>query len=585
MKKHEIEQKSPLKHEIHLKSYIRHNKKQVAYILGFCLLILGLIPLIILTFHADMQNTYTIKQISLTSEDKTELQALIYTPEGGSKDSPGVVVAHGFCGNKQYMQPISIELVKRGFTVLTIDFRGHGSSDGYLNALRRKHENNPLIDDMEVAVKYLEHRGCDQIGLVGHSMGGRTALLVAEENPNRIDATVSIGMIDTGYNFSKISNLMMAIGQYEQIFSVNDGVEFLKEYTGKRNPELNELYGDFSNGDATKVIIGPFSEHLAEVLDTKIIYETVQWFEQAFNGKRANSIRLTNSLHQICFFITLSGLTLLSFLFIFQLRSILFQSGFSRPSNDHLKEKSPSKLMIYYILGTLIGAVSFLYPLSMLFLAVLPVSMGHILYGFIVSMALGFLIIYYLLIIRSNQSISMKDLQNQLILNCSNNPYRALAYSLISGLLITIAISSIMHWSTNASFLTIREIGTVIGIVILFFPFLLIKEFFFRSIQEKLNIKGRVKEYFSIVGLGVLLDNLLIVGLMVVTWQNNNENFGFIALSMTAVFIISVIIHFLLTWIYMNSGRNILGSTLFYCILYGWIIVNFFPFGINTGFI
>ncbi|MHA1285047.1 MAG: alpha/beta hydrolase [Promethearchaeota archaeon] len=560
------------------------NKRKLGFIISSLLILCGVIPLIILTFYPDPQHPYSIKEISLNSEDETMIKALVYKPLKGGNDDIGIVVAHGFCGNKQYMEPLSIELAKRGFYVVAIDFRGHGSSDGYLPALRRSEKNNPLDYDMLVAVDYLKDKGVKKIGLVGHSMGGSTSLRVAEANPEKIDAVVSIGMISTEYNFSRIHNLLMAIGQFEQIFSRENAIEFLKEYTGKDDVEIGKLYGDFSNGDATKVIIGPTSDHLAEVLDPVIVYEAVQWFEQAFNGKKANDVVLTIVPHQIFYLIGLCGIVSMCFLIIFLISEKLYGRDKKRPVNENFEEKSPAKLFIIYISGALLGSILFLYPLSILLMAVLPLSMGHILYAQIISIALGLLIIYYLTIIRKNKEKKIIDIPLEVKIFFPSNIYRSFFYGIISALLFTIALSSLMHWSTNASFLTAREIGAVFGIVLLFFPFLLMKEFFLRSIQEKLRFSNRFKEYFSMVGTSILLDNVLIVILMILCWQNVNFNIGFIALSLTVVVIFSIIQHFLLTWVYMHSNRDIIASTSFLCIFYGWMIVNFFPFGINSGF-
>ncbi|MGV9197512.1 MAG: alpha/beta hydrolase [Promethearchaeia archaeon] len=558
------------------------DKKRMALLIGLILFFSGLIPLIIFTFYADFNNPYTIKEIDLESQDGTALKALELSKN--KENAPGIVVAHGFCGNKQYMQPLSIELVKRGFTVVAIDLRGHGSSDGYLSGLRRSHENNPLIGDMMAAVEYLEEMGISKIGLVGHSMGGRTSLLVSEEYPDKIEAMVSIGMIGFDYNFSKISNLMMGIGNFEQIFSKENAIEFLQTYTKKDEVEIGKLYGDFSRGDATKVVVGMTSEHLAEVLDSQIIYETVQWFEQAFNGERADDITITVPIHQVSFFICIAGVTLLSFLGVVYLKQYLFKREFMREKNQDFQDNSLVKIVVTYILGAALGFIIFLYPFSLFFMAVMPVSMGHILFASIVGMAIGFLFSYYFFFIRKNEELEWKSIPVRIKERIAQKPYKSLAYGIIVGIGMTLAISLIMHWSTNAALLTVREVGAVFGITLLFFPFLLVKEFYLRSLQEQLNITSTPKEYFSMVGLGILVDSLLIIGLGLLTWENPNSDLAFIALSMTAVFIIYVIQHFLVTWVYMFSGRNILGSTIFYCILYGWIIVNFFPFGINSGF-
>ena len=113
-----------------LKNFLKSNKKRTGVIISVILIVSGIIPLIIFTFYADPTNQYTISPKTLISADNTQIDTLVYTPKETTGNLPGVVVGHGFCGNKQFMQYISIELVKRGFVVVDIDFRGHGSSSG-----------------------------------------------------------------------------------------------------------------------------------------------------------------------------------------------------------------------------------------------------------------------------------------------------------------------------------------------------------------------------------------------------------------------------------------------------------------------
>ncbi|MBY9021876.1 MAG: hypothetical protein KGD67_12535, partial [Candidatus Lokiarchaeota archaeon] len=133
-------------------------------------------------------------------------------------------------------------------------------------------------------------------------------------------------------------------------------------------------------------------------------------------------------------------------------------------------------------------------------------------------------------------------------------------------------------WSQSPLFLTTREIGTIIGLTFLFFPLLFVKEFYYRTVQSKLNPSNKFKEYFKMVFIGIFMDNMLTTIIALLTWGSGNNALSFIALSLTATFVMSVIQQILVTWVYMYSGRNIMGSTIFLCILYSWIIVNFFPF-------
>lgn len=254
------------------------DKKKLGLVISIAIILVGIIPLIIFTFYADPEKSYKIEATTLVSEDGTRIEALIYKPKGISHE--GIVVGHGYCGNKQYMQPLCIELVKRGFTVVNIDFRGHGSSDGHLLPHDHEHRYHGLMLDMEAGIDYLEDIDeIEKIGLVGHSMGGHTAVKTSEENPDKIEATVSLGHIPSDdYDFDDISNLLVAIGQYEQTITKEDALEFLEEYTGKENVRVETLYGDFDDGDACKVTIGEGSEHLAVIFNEKIVTEMVQWF-------------------------------------------------------------------------------------------------------------------------------------------------------------------------------------------------------------------------------------------------------------------------------------------------------------------
>ena len=155
------------KPSVSLTSYLKKNKKKSAFLIGIILTFSGIIPLIIFTYFADPSSPYVISQETLHSEDGTVLKALLYSPSNEEGDHPGIVVAHGFCGNKQFMQPFCIELVKRGFTVLSIDFRGHGSSDGFLPSNRRALGYGELEWDMMAAVEFLlELENVNRIGLV-----------------------------------------------------------------------------------------------------------------------------------------------------------------------------------------------------------------------------------------------------------------------------------------------------------------------------------------------------------------------------------------------------------------------------------
>ncbi|XP_065587757.1 sn-1-specific diacylglycerol lipase ABHD11 isoform X2 [Cyrtonyx montezumae] len=85
---------------------------------------------------------------------------------------PPLVLLHGLFGNHGNFQTVAKALVQRGGgQVLTVDARNHGSSP-----------HSPLMtfEAMSLDVQHLlAHLGIPKCILVGHSMGGKTAMVLA----------------------------------------------------------------------------------------------------------------------------------------------------------------------------------------------------------------------------------------------------------------------------------------------------------------------------------------------------------------------------------------------------------------------
>jgi dienelactone hydrolase len=557
---------------------IKSSRKAKALLIGVIILALGVVSTFSLTFYADAEHPYTIMQHTLESGDGTLIQSIVYTPVDTSSNCPGVVVGHGFCENKQYMQPLSIELVKRGFVVVNIDFRGHGSSEGYLGDFER---SNGLVLDMLAGVEYLEDLGfVDRIGLAGHSMGGGTSMLTALQNPTRINATVAIGALSTfssSGNISNVPNLLATFALYDQGITREEGLSFLRTYTGQTDVEIGTLYGDFADGNATKVSISPNSEHLLEPIDSVIIYEAVQWFEYAFNGAPATDVQLTSQYLITSLIVSLIGLLLVLFTFISYLGSYIFKGGQVHPRATMENEKFPLRPILGYLLAALMGFI-LLIPLSTLFVDVAPITMFNSVFaGQAVGLAIGVLVVCFLFSYKSSK-LQLLTILNRVKEMSTTSPYFSLAYGVIAGIASIIALMAMFDWSIVASIPTIRETGVIFSLIFLLFPFFFLKEFYLRGfIEECLKNSSRFREYFTMLVIAIFIDTLVFIPVMIIGWQS--VSLSFVALALTAVTLFIIFQQVLTTWVYMNSGRNILGSTIFYCILFAWMVICFYPFG------
>jgi 3-oxoadipate enol-lactonase len=99
----------------------------------------------------------------------------------GAEDAPVLVLLHGLGDDGGTWDVAGAEFAQH-FRVLAIDLRGHGQSDWpgtYSFELMR--------DDV---LGVLDQLGLGRVNLLGHSMGGTVAYLIAEKEPGRIDRLI-----------------------------------------------------------------------------------------------------------------------------------------------------------------------------------------------------------------------------------------------------------------------------------------------------------------------------------------------------------------------------------------------------------
>ncbi|PKO37545.1 MAG: dipeptidyl aminopeptidase [Betaproteobacteria bacterium HGW-Betaproteobacteria-6] len=102
---------------------------------------------------------------------------------------PALVVMHGWGGNAAMMLPLAAPLHAAGYSLLLVDARCHGRSDGDSFASLPR-----FAEDIEAALVWLAGRpevDPQALGVVGHSVGAGAALLVASRQPG-IRAVVSL---------------------------------------------------------------------------------------------------------------------------------------------------------------------------------------------------------------------------------------------------------------------------------------------------------------------------------------------------------------------------------------------------------
>lgn len=131
-----------------------------------------------------MQKSVEIKSGKLT------LRGSVHIPENLDKKVPMVVIYHGFCGNKMgphfIFVKLSRTLEKLGIASVRFDFAGSGESDGDFKAMTFGGEIKDANNILDY-VKQLDFVDKEKIALLGFSMGGAIASVIAGDRKNEIN--------------------------------------------------------------------------------------------------------------------------------------------------------------------------------------------------------------------------------------------------------------------------------------------------------------------------------------------------------------------------------------------------------------
>lgn len=105
----------------------------------------------------------------------------------------GAILIHGLGADRRELGPLPGTLAQTGLTVLAIDLRGHGASEGLRGRLSRAR----VLADLEAWTQRLGREGAELSLLAGHSLGGLWSLYAAPElGPDAVAAIASPASIE-----------------------------------------------------------------------------------------------------------------------------------------------------------------------------------------------------------------------------------------------------------------------------------------------------------------------------------------------------------------------------------------------------
>jgi esterase len=149
--------------------------------------------------------------------------------EWGAADAPPIVLLHGGHQSAHSWDLVSLHLARR-YRVLALDQRGHGDSEWARDVAYSNHEMS--LD----AEAFIGAMGLRRPILMGHSMGGRNAMLLTRRNPSLLGALV---IVDVGPELSDRGRQVIAgfVRDNEEFDDLDHFVRNVQQYDPYRSRE------------------------------------------------------------------------------------------------------------------------------------------------------------------------------------------------------------------------------------------------------------------------------------------------------------------------------------------------------------
>jgi dienelactone hydrolase len=210
----------------------------------------------------------------------------VLAPVDGAR-GPAVVIAHGFAGSRQLMEPFAITLARNGYTAVSFDFLGHGDNAEPLTGDITTVEGatQRLLDELDRVIGFA--RGLEgaegRVALLGHSMATDIVARRAVTGDD-IAATVAVSMgprtVESVVTADAPRNLLVVSGEWEA--PLREAALEAVEAAAGAPAEEGVSYGSFADGTARRAVAAPNVEHVGVLYSPTSLREAHAWLDAAF---------------------------------------------------------------------------------------------------------------------------------------------------------------------------------------------------------------------------------------------------------------------------------------------------------------
>ncbi|MCC6000201.1 MAG: alpha/beta hydrolase [Pararhodobacter sp.] len=198
---------------------------------------------------------------------------------------PTVIIAHGFAGSRQLMQPFALTLAQAGYLAVSFDFEGHGRNPTPMSGDVTQIDGTTrllMAETGRVADAALAHPLSDgRLALLGHSMASDIVVRQGIEDA-RTGAVIAVSMFSQAVTAEAPPNLLVIVGDWEARLKA-EALRVLHLTDPAAGP--GRTLGDPAQGTGRRAAFAPSVEHVGVLYSPTSLREARDWLDAAFDRK------------------------------------------------------------------------------------------------------------------------------------------------------------------------------------------------------------------------------------------------------------------------------------------------------------
>lgn len=224
--------------------------------------------------------TYKTLHLRIANPKGLYLAAEIDTPDTNGK-FPAVFIFHGFTGYKEGADLIDIarRLADSGIVAVRFNASGFGDSEGTLSGDYRFSNHRKDAESIYTYVTKLPYVDTPNIGVYGHSMGGKLAVLFSYDHADVKALCIASAPVEfSGTRYGEIEDEWKKKGYFEKV-SGRDGQTIRVSYEYRIDADLPR----HDVLEAARHVVTPHALVIAGKADTEVPWQETEKIYQALN--------------------------------------------------------------------------------------------------------------------------------------------------------------------------------------------------------------------------------------------------------------------------------------------------------------